>query len=77
MQYNAGELKQAAKTVNALIDANPPHIYWLGRSFILLSDILTAQGNTSEAQEYLRSLRENYPGSEADIFQMIDSRLKK
>jgi TolA-binding protein len=77
MQYNAGELKQAAKTVNALIDANPPHIYWLGRSFILLSDILTAQGNNSEAQEYLRSLRENYPGSEADIFQMIDSRLKK
>ena len=77
MQYNAGELKSASKTINTLIDANPPHIYWLGRAFILLSDILTAQGSTAEAREYLQSLRSNYPGTEADIFQMIDTRLAK
>lgn len=72
-----GRNDDAATAINALIDANPPHPYWLGRSFILLSDILRAQGSTFEADEYLRVLRTNYPGSEPDIFQMIDSRLSQ
>ena len=46
------------------------------RAYILLSDILRKQGNEFEANEYLKSLKENYPGQEADIFQMIDQRLK-
>jgi tetratricopeptide (TPR) repeat protein len=76
-QYQAKQYKTAEKTINALIDANPPHQYWLARAFILLSDILRAQGSTFEADEYLKSLRENYPGTDADIFQMIDQRLSK
>ena len=31
--------------------------------------------NNFEADEYLRALRENYPGTETDIFNDIDSRL--
>ncbi len=62
--------------MNALIDANPPHNYWLARGFILLSDILRSQGSDFEADEYLRSLRQNYPGTESDIFRMIDERLQ-
>ena len=58
------------------IDANTPHQYWLARGYILLSDILRKQGSDFEADEYLKSLKENYPGDEADIFQMIDQRLK-
>ena len=61
--------------MNALIDSATPHTYWLARAFILLSDIYVAQGKTYEAREYLRSLRDNYPGSETDIFQMIDQHL--
>lgn len=68
--------KQALEQVNALIDANPPHDYWLARGFILLSDILRRKGSDFEADEYLRSLKENYPGKEADIFRMIDERLQ-
>lgn len=68
-------LDDALATANGLIDANPPHQYWVGRTFILLSDILRAKGSTFEADEYLRVLRSNYPGSEPDIFQMIDLRL--
>ncbi len=70
--------KQDAKAldaVNKLIDANPPHDYWLARGFILLSDLLRRKGDTFEADEYLRSLRDNYPGTEPDIFRMIDERL--
>lgn len=74
--YDKKQYKKAEKTVNALIDANPPHQYWLARGFILLSDIYKAQGKDYEAREYLKSLRSNYPGKEADIQDMIDQRLK-
>ena len=40
------------------------------------SDILRKQGKDFEANEYLKSLQSNYPGTEADIFQMIEQRLK-
>lgn len=75
--FKAGNIKAAAKTAEVLIDANPPHAYWLARTFILYSDILRAQGEEFEANEYLRVLRSNYPGTEPDIFQMIDKRLPK
>lgn len=74
--YDHKETKKALTVANKIIDANPPHDYWLARGFILLSDILRRQGETFEADEYLRSLKENYPGSEGDIFRMIDERLK-
>lgn len=73
---DSGRLDEAEKQVNALIDSATPHTYWLARAFILLSDIYSARGKSFEAREYLRSLRQNYPGSEIDIFEMIDSRLK-
>jgi TolA-binding protein len=75
--YNAKEYTKALNTVNNFIDANPPHQYWLARGFIVLSDVLRKQGNKYEADEYLRTLRSNYPGSEADIFEMIDQRIGK
>ena len=74
-RFNAGNLNSAASTAEKLIDANPPHAYWLARTFILYSDILRAQGSDFEADEYLRALRSNYPGTDTDIFHMIDKRL--
>lgn len=71
-----GRSEEAAKVADDFINANPPHAYWLARGFIVLSDALRAQGEVFEADEYLRSLKENYPGSEADIFEMIEKRLK-
>ncbi len=75
-EHLAGSNSVAEQRISDLIDANPPHPYWVARSYILLSDILRAQQNAFEADEYLRALRENYPGTDADIFNMIDSRLK-
>lgn len=74
--YNDGNITESRRVTEDLIEANPPHNYWLARAFILMSDINRAEGNTFEADEYLRSLRENYPGDEPDIFTMIDSRLE-
>lgn len=75
-QLDRGEARKARKTADTFIDANPPHQYWLARGFIVLSDALRAQGETFEADVYLKSLKENYPGNEAEIFEMIESRLK-
>ncbi len=74
-QLERGQLKKAKATADKLISSDTPHQYWLARGFILYSDILRKEGKTFEADEYLKSLQSNYPGTEADIFQMIDSRL--
>lgn len=75
-EFEKGNNLKARQSIEKFIDANTPHQYWLARGYILLSDILRKQGNDFEANEYLKSLKENYPGTEADIFQMIDKRLK-
>ena len=72
-----GQLNRAYNVTDKFINANPPHQYWLARGFIVYSDILRKQGKTFEADEYLKSLRRNYPGGEADIIQMIDKRIGK
>lgn len=74
--FDTGSTKKAKTTVEKLIDSNTPHDYWLARGYILLSDICRKQGSDFEATEYLKSLRDNYPGKEKDIFMMIDERLK-
>lgn len=74
-QLERGKVKDAKATADKLISSDTPHQYWLARGFILYSDILRKEGNKFEADEYLKSLRSNYPGTEADIFQMIESRL--
>ena len=71
-----GMADKARKVADAFIDAGSPSNYWYARGFIVLSDILRAQGNDFEADAYLKSLKSNYPGEEADIFTMIDERLK-
>ncbi|MCC8175217.1 MAG: tetratricopeptide repeat protein [Bacteroidales bacterium] len=76
MYYDEGNLKKAKKLADKLIDSDTPQHYWLARGFILMSDINRKEGNTFEANEYLKSLKENYPGSEPDIFNLIDQRLK-
>ena len=72
---NRGMTDAAANVVNNFIDADPPHQYWLARGFILYSDVLRRQGKNFEADEYLRSLRDHYPGKESDITNMINRRL--
>ncbi len=74
--FDRGLISEAKSAADSLITADTPHRYWLARTFVLYSDILRKQGNDFEANEYLKSLRNNYPGPEVDIYQMIDTRLK-
>lgn len=76
-QLRLGNLDKAQTLTDALIDSDSPYDYWFARSIILLSDIYRAQGNNYEAEAYLTNLRDKYPGTESDIFDMIDARLGK
>lgn len=72
-----GDVKKALDVLEKFTDAGSVHAYWLARGFISLADAYHADGNDYLAKEYLKSLRDNYPGDEADIEEAIAERLKK
>ena len=71
-----GRLSDAESLLVEFTDEGTPHQYWLARGFIVLADVYAAQGKASLAKEYVKSLRDNYPGTEPDIHDMINQRLK-
>ncbi|MDE6637904.1 MAG: tetratricopeptide repeat protein [Muribaculaceae bacterium] len=72
-----GDVKKALDVLEKFTDAGSVHAYWLARGFISLADAYHADGNDYLAKEYLKSLRDNYPGDETDIEEAIEERLKK
>lgn len=66
---------EALAAAEKFTSSGTPHQYWLARGFIVLSDAMRAKGKVFEADEYLRAVRANYTGTEADIFDAIDTRL--
>lgn len=76
-QYDNKAFAKAEATAGKVIDSNTPHIYWIARATIVLSDALRGMKRTFEADEYIRNLRDNYPNSEPDIRDAINERLKQ
>lgn len=72
-----GNISSAEKILTAFTDEGSPHEYWLARGFIALADVYHAKKKDYLAVEYLKSLRDNYPGEELDIHDMISERLEK
>lgn len=75
--FDAGNMSDAEKVLAAFTDEGSPHEYWLARGFIALADVYHEKKKDYLAVEYLKSLRDNYPGEELDIHDMISSRLEK
>lgn len=73
---DADRLADAEKQAEKITEADSPHYYWKARAFILLADIYAKRGDDFKARQYLKAVRDNYPGTETDIFMMIDQRLK-
>lgn len=71
----AGRQEPALLRAKALTASGSTYHYWVARAFILISDILRGRGQEFQAREYLQALRQNYPGNEPDIFDMIEERL--
>ena len=74
---DGGNAAEAAKVAGTFTDSGTPHGYWLARGFIVLADAYNSLGRKNEADDLLRAVRENYNGTEPDIFSMIDRRLPK
>lgn len=77
MLLAAGRADEAEKSLAQFIDRGTPHQYWLARGFITLSDAYHRLGRPAVAREYILSLRDNYPGTELDIHDMINQRLDR
>lgn len=76
MHYTAKEYAEAEKVLLNYIEVSTPHMYWLARSFVLLSDVYMQTGREIEAKQYLLSLQQNYTADD-DIAGMIEERLTK
>ena len=74
--FDSGDSESAEKVIMEFIQEGTPHMYWLARSFILLSDIYKSQGKDVEARQYLLSLKSNYTEDD-DIADMIAKRLEE
>lgn len=72
--YDAGQIAEAEAELLDYINVSTPHVYWLARGFVLLSDVYVKMGRKLDARQYLLSLKQNYQ-AEDDIAGMIESRL--
>ena len=72
-----GRPTEAERVLLNLTDSGCDDMYILAKGYILLSDVSVALGKNYLAKVYLETLRDNYPGNEKEIFNEIDSRLKK
>lgn len=77
LYFNKQQYIEAKSTVEQFIEQESPSTYWLAKSFILLSDIYVAEGDLTQARQYLESLQTNYTNADDDILQLVDDRLEK
>ncbi len=75
--YQSKAYDKTEKQIQAFMKEGTPHEYWMARAVVLLSDVYAAKGDKFQARQYLESLQANYKGSEADLAEMISSRLAK
>ena len=58
--YRQKSLQKSEDEIVDFIEKNTPFQFWLGKSFLLLADIYTSQGDQFQAKHTLKSLIENY-----------------
>jgi TolA-binding protein len=73
--FRKQQLKPAEKEILDFIDKGTPHKFWLGKSFLLLSDIYHASGDDFQAKHTLKSVVENYGDNSDGIVQEASGKL--
>lgn len=58
--YRTHKADEAEKRINEFIEMSSPHHFWLGKSFILLSDIFVDKKDLFQARYTLQSVVDNY-----------------
>ena len=75
LAFDDKNIEKASQLDSELIQSGTPHQYWLARGIILMSDIQRQLGDAFTADEYLKSLQQNYT-SEDDVQILINERLQ-
>jgi hypothetical protein len=65
--YNQGQKALAEKEIFNFINKNTPYQYWLGKSFILLSDIYVDKKDEFQAVHTLQSVIDYYENNDDGI----------
>ncbi|MFW5820592.1 MAG: tetratricopeptide repeat protein [Bacteroidota bacterium] len=60
IDYNRGNIERAEEIVYEMIELNTPHQYWMGKTFLLLSDIFLEKDDEFQAVQTLESLINYY-----------------
>lgn len=73
--FRKQQYKQAEAEIMDFIAKGTPHQYWLGKSFILLSDIYVASDDGFQAKHTLKSVVENYGNNTDGIVKEASAKL--
>jgi tetratricopeptide (TPR) repeat protein len=60
IDFNRGELERSEELVYEMIEQNTPHQYWMGNTFLLLSDIFLEKDDEFQAVQTLESVINYY-----------------
>ena len=74
--YRNKKGSEAEKRINEFIEMNSPHHFWLGKSFILLSDIFMDKKDVFQARYTLQSIVDNYATDDDGIIEVAKAKLK-
>ncbi len=60
IDFNRGRVEESEEIVYDIIDKNTPHQYWMGKTFLLLSDIFLEKDDDFQAVQTLESIISYY-----------------
>ncbi|MFC2087639.1 tetratricopeptide repeat protein [Bacteroidota bacterium] len=69
------KLDMAQTEIMDFVSKNSPHVYWIGKSFILLADIYHKKEDNFQAKATLQSLIDNYPVANDSIIDEANNKL--
>lgn len=73
--HASGDDVEAERRVYDFADANSPHYYWLGRSFLVLGDIYAGAGDSFQARATYQSIVDGYPDKKDGIVKQARERI--
>ncbi len=68
---------KVTQLLDKFINKGTPQQYWLARAFLLRAEMFQKAGDSISADQYLQSLKENYPITDDGILELIEEKLQK
>lgn len=76
LEYQEGKSALAEAEIQDFIKKGTPHQYWLGKTFLLFSNILVESNKSFQAKAYLQSIIDNYMNKEDGIIEEAQKKLE-